>query len=121
LALPALHVNVTLEELKVDPGTGVSITPGPVAGGVGVGLGVGVGVGTGVAVGVGVGAGVGVAVGVGVGVGVGPDVPVSAAIKLAPLGVPQPVQRSYPEVAKNLPGLLRLVLSPAVVSLNADE
>ncbi|MEY2555415.1 MAG: hypothetical protein QOF93_559, partial [Verrucomicrobiota bacterium] len=56
VALPALQLNVTLEELNVDPGVGLSITAGPVAG---------------VAVGVGEGVGVGVAVGVGVGVGVG--------------------------------------------------
>jgi hypothetical protein len=37
VALPALHVKVTLEELKVDPGGGLSITAGPVVGKVGVG------------------------------------------------------------------------------------
>ena len=73
MALPALQLKVTLEELKVDPGGGLSITPGPMVGGVGVGVGVGVPVGVGVDVGVGVGVGVdgGVAVGVGVGVEVG--------------------------------------------------
>jgi len=42
VALPALHWKVTLEELNVDPGGGLSITAGPVGGGVGVGVGVGV-------------------------------------------------------------------------------
>ena len=70
MALPALQVKVTLEEVKVDPGGGFDITAAPVAG-VGVGVTVGVGVGVGVAVGVAVGVGVGVAVGFGVGVGVG--------------------------------------------------
>src|SRR5437588_6559590 len=50
-ALPALHVKVTLEEVKVDPGTGVNITAGPVGGGVGVGVGVGLPPGVGVGVG----------------------------------------------------------------------
>ena len=68
MALPALHVKVTLEEVKVDPGGGFDITAAPVAG---VGVGVTVGVGVGVAVGVAVDVGVGVAVGFGVGVGVG--------------------------------------------------
>src|SRR5438093_13652365 len=54
VALPALHWKVTLEELNVDPGGGLSITAGPVGGGVGVGVGVGVPP-VGVAVGVGVG------------------------------------------------------------------
>ena len=54
LALPALQVNVTLDPLNVDPGTGVSITDAPF----GVGVGVDVGVAVGVAVGVGVGVGV---------------------------------------------------------------
>lgn len=71
LALPALQVKVTVEEVKVDPGSGVNITAGPVGGGVGVGVGVGTGVGVGVAVGGGVGVGVGGGVGVGVAVGVG--------------------------------------------------
>ena len=62
MALPALQLKVTLEELNVDPGGGLSIIAGPVAG-VGVGVRVGVGVGVGV-VGVGVGIGVGVGVGV---------------------------------------------------------
>jgi hypothetical protein len=44
---------VTLEEVKVDPGTGSSITAGPVGGGVGVGVGVPPGVGVGLGVGVG--------------------------------------------------------------------
>ena len=66
MALPALQVKVTLEEVKVDPGGGFDITAAPVAG-----VGVGVTVGVGVAVGVAVGVGVGVAVGFGVGVGVG--------------------------------------------------
>jgi len=57
VALPALQVKVTLDELKVEPGGGLSITAAPV---------VGVGVGVGVAVGVGVGVGAGVGVGVGV-------------------------------------------------------
>ena len=56
MALPALHWNVTVEDVNVDPGGGLSITAGPVEGvGVGVGVGVAVGVGVGVAVGVGVG------------------------------------------------------------------
>ena len=57
VALPALHMKVTVEEVNVDPGTGVSITDGPVGGGVGVGVGVGVALPLGVGVGVGVGAG----------------------------------------------------------------
>src|SRR6266513_5488448 len=56
VAVPVLQVKVTLEDVKVAPGGGVSITDAPVGGGVGVG----------------VGAGVGVAVPPGVGVGVGP-------------------------------------------------
>ena len=55
MALPALHWNVTVEDVNVDPGGGFSITAGPVGGGVGVGVGVGVPPGVGVAVGVGVG------------------------------------------------------------------
>ena len=56
MALPALQVKVTLDELKVDPGGGLSITAAPIVGvGVGVGVGVAVGVGAGVGVGVGVG------------------------------------------------------------------
>ena len=66
MALPALQLKVTLEEVNVDPGGGLSITAGPV-----VGVGVGVGVGVEVAVGVGVGVALGVGVEVGVGVGVG--------------------------------------------------
>jgi hypothetical protein len=42
---------VTLDEVKVEPGTGSSITAGPVGGGVGVGVPPGVGVGLGVGVG----------------------------------------------------------------------
>src|SRR5262249_54793073 len=42
-----LQLKVTLEDVKVDPGGGLSITAGPVADGVGVGVGVG-GVGVGV-------------------------------------------------------------------------
>ena len=64
VALPALQVKVTVDEVKVDPGGGLIITAAPA---VGVGVGVTVCVGVGVAVGVGVG--VGVTVGVGVGVG----------------------------------------------------
>jgi len=56
VALPALHWNVTVEDVNVDPGGGLSITAGPVEG-VGVGVGVAVGVGLGVGVGVGVGVG----------------------------------------------------------------
>jgi len=55
VAVPALHVKVTVEEVNVDPGGGLSITDGPVGGGVGVGVGVGVPPGVGVGVGVGVG------------------------------------------------------------------
>src|SRR5437868_13536773 len=51
VALPALHWKVTLEELNVDPGGGLSISAGPVGGGVGVGVGVGVLPGVGVGVG----------------------------------------------------------------------
>jgi hypothetical protein len=77
VAVPALHVKVTLEEVNVDPGGGLSITDGPVGGGVGVGVGVALGPGVGVGVGVGVppGVGVGVPPGVAVGVGVGPPAP----------------------------------------------
>jgi hypothetical protein len=53
VALPVLQVNVTLDEVNVDPGTGVSITDGPTGGGVGVGVAVPDGVGVGVGVGVG--------------------------------------------------------------------
>jgi hypothetical protein len=56
VALPAVHLKVTVEPLKVDPGAGLIITAGPEPGvGVGVAVGVGIGVGVGVAVGVGVG------------------------------------------------------------------
>jgi len=54
VALPALQVKVTLDELKVDPGGGLNITAVP-----GVGVGVGVAVGVAVALGVGVGVTVG--------------------------------------------------------------
>ena len=54
VAVPALHVKVTVEDVNVDPGGGLSITDGPVGGGVGVGVGVGVPPGVGVGVGVGV-------------------------------------------------------------------
>jgi len=53
VALPALHVKVTLEEVNVDRLGGLSITDGPVVGGVGVGVAIGVAVGVGVGVGVG--------------------------------------------------------------------
>ena len=59
MVLTALHLKVTLEEAKVEPGCGLNIMaadPGEA-------------VGVGVAVGVEVGAAVGVAEGVGVGVG----------------------------------------------------
>lgn len=74
VAVPLLQVKVTEEDVKVDPGTGLSIIDGPVGGGVGVAVGVGVapGVGVGVTVGVGVEPGVGV----GVGVPLGPPVQV---------------------------------------------
>ena len=62
MALPALQLKVTLDEVKVDPGGGISITAGPVVGGVDVGVGVGLGVGGGAGVGIGVGVGVGVGV-----------------------------------------------------------
>lgn len=71
VALPALQLNVTVEEPRIDPGTGLSICAGPDAVGEGVGLGVTVGVGFGVEVGEGVGVGVAVGCGVEVGVGVG--------------------------------------------------
>jgi len=45
VAVPALHVKVTLEEVNVDPGGGLSITDGPVVGGLKVGVAEGVGVG----------------------------------------------------------------------------
>jgi len=48
VALPALQLKVTLDELKVDPGGGLSITAGRFGGGVGVGVGVGVPPGVGV-------------------------------------------------------------------------
>ena len=68
VAFPALQLKVTVEELKVVPGDGLSMTAEP-GGGVGVAVGVAVGVTVGVVVGVGVA--LGVAVGVTVGVGVG--------------------------------------------------
>ena len=52
VAVPLLQVKVTEEDVNVDPGTGVSITDGPVGGGVGVRVGVGVALGVGVGVGV---------------------------------------------------------------------
>ena len=58
MAPPAVHWKVTVEELNVDPGDGLTITAGPDPG-VGVGVGVGVGLGTIVGVGVGVGVGLG--------------------------------------------------------------
>ena len=61
-ALPAVQLNVAVDEAKVDPVTGLIICTEP--------LGVGVAVGEGVGVAVGDGEGVGVAVGEGVGVGV---------------------------------------------------
>ena len=45
VALPAVQLNVTVDELKVDPGAGLSICAGP---GVGVAEGVTVAVGVGV-------------------------------------------------------------------------
>ena len=45
MALPAVQLNVTIEEVKVEPGGGLTITPYGV-GGVGVGVGVGVTVDT---------------------------------------------------------------------------
>jgi hypothetical protein len=50
-----LHVNVTLEEVNVDPGVGLNITAA-VGPGVGVGVAVGVALPPGVGVGVGLGA-----------------------------------------------------------------
>jgi hypothetical protein len=86
VALPALQVNVTVEDVNVDPGTGLTITAGPLVGvGVGVGVAVGVGVGVGVRVGVGVGVGVGAGVGVGVAVGVGVGVGLDSPQYLPPL------------------------------------
>ena len=64
VALPAVHRKVTVEELNVDPGAGLTITAGPA-----VGVGVTVAVGLGVTVGVGLGVTDGVTVAVGVGVG----------------------------------------------------
>src|SRR5436853_1401588 len=58
VALPALHWKLTVAEVKVELGTGSSITAGPVADGVGVGVEVGVGVALPPGVGVGVGVGV---------------------------------------------------------------
>jgi hypothetical protein len=45
VALPALQLKVTLEEVNVDPGGGLSITDGPVVGDLKVGVAEGVGVG----------------------------------------------------------------------------
>ena len=81
---PALHVKVTLEELKVDFGTGLSIWAAPLGVGDGVGVaegfGVRVGAGVGVAVGLGVGVGVGFGVEDGVGVGVADDFGVAVGV-----------------------------------------
>ena len=77
MALPALQLKVTLEEVKVDPGTGLSIAAGPVVGGVGVGVGFGVGVVD----------GVGVALGLCVGVGPpAPTVRIPLPVALCPSG-----------------------------------
>jgi hypothetical protein len=84
VALPALQLKVTVEEVNVDPGCGLNICAGPAFG---VGVGVGVAVGGGVAVGVGVGFGVGVGVAVGVTVGVGVALGVGVGDKLAALYV----------------------------------
>jgi len=70
VAVPALHEKVTVEELKVDPGAGLSMTAAAGAG-VGVAVAVAVAVGVGVTLAVGVGVGVALAVGVGVADGVG--------------------------------------------------
>ena len=59
VAVPVLQVKVTLEEVNVDKFGGLSITDGPVGGGVGLGVGVGVGVALPPGVGVGLGVGVG--------------------------------------------------------------
>ena len=42
----------------------------------------------------------------------------NALIRLVPLGVPQPVQRSKPAAAKNLAALLVFVLLPVAMSWN---
>jgi hypothetical protein len=60
--------------------------------------------------------GVGVGLAVGVGVGVDDDAPARSLIRLLPFGVPQPVQRSYPVTAENLPPLLLVILLPVVIS-----
>ena len=86
--------------LDVDVGVGVNV-------GVGTLVGTGVNVGVGVVVGTGVNVGVGVVVGTGDGevkvVGEPESVPVYEAvtklIKLAPLGDPHPVTKSYPVTA----------------------
>jgi hypothetical protein len=52
VAAPTVHWNVTVDEVKVDPGAGLVMTAGPAPA---VGVGVAVGVGDGVPVGVGVG------------------------------------------------------------------
>src|SRR5436309_9972362 len=64
VALPALQLKMTVEDVNIDPGCGLNICAAP-------GLGVGVGVGDTVGVAVGVGVVLGVTVGVGAGVGVG--------------------------------------------------
>ena len=58
MVLPAVHWNVTVDDVKVEPGGGLVMTAEPGAG-VSVGVGVAVGVGVGVAVPPGVGVGVG--------------------------------------------------------------
>jgi hypothetical protein len=69
VAFPAVQLNVTEEELNLEPGIGLMIWAGPAVGD-GVGVGAIVGVGVGVGAGVGVATAEGVAVGVGVGVAV---------------------------------------------------
>jgi len=72
VALPAFQLNVTEEELNLEPGFGLIIWDVPTVGdGVGAGVSVGAIVGVGVGRGAGVGVGVATAGGVGVGVGVG--------------------------------------------------
>lgn len=79
---------MTVDDVNVEPGGGLSIIAGPVVGvGVGVGVGVAVGVAVGVGLGVGVGFGVAVAVGVGVTVGVGVIVAVGVGVGLGWMGV----------------------------------
>ena len=47
---------------------------------------------------------------------IGPGLPAKALIKAVPVGVPQPVPRSYPVAAGNFAGLLVEKLLPVVVS-----